>query len=148
MMDYINIPEQERKFMRKGAYNMMDGAKKEMYLKSTRELMLLFANLDFSAPKSKMKKGKKSNRRVMFVEPVGEGPAKESSEEDLPEPVKKPKKVQSGKSDEKHKAKKGYGKKPKEVEIAEEETEPKPVKKPKTNKVRSDEKTEKKQSRK
>ena len=86
--------------------------------------------------------------KISKVEPVENGPAEESSEEDEPEPVKKPKKVKSHKSDEKHKAKKGYGKKPKEVEISEEETEPKPVKKPKKNKVRSDEKTEKKQSRK
>jgi hypothetical protein len=89
--------------------------------------------------------------KISKVEPVENGPAEESSEEDESEPVKKPKKVKSHKSDEKHKAKKGHGKKPKKVEISEtseEETEPEPVKKPKKNKVRSDEKTQKKQTRK
>jgi hypothetical protein len=64
-MDYIEIPDEERQFIRKGAYNKLNDAKKEMYLQSTRDLISSFYKLDFAATKSNMKKGKK---RIRFID--------------------------------------------------------------------------------
>lgn len=73
-MDYIDIPDFHRQYIRKAAYNKMDRKQKEMYLKSIQELVSSFNKLDISTETSSDDEPihkpiiKPKRRRITFVD--------------------------------------------------------------------------------
>ena len=73
IMDYIDIPDFHRQYIRKAAYNKMDKKQKEMYLKSIRELISSFNKLDISTETTDDEPIQKpiikpKRRRITFVD--------------------------------------------------------------------------------